>query len=356
MIDVDTIKAEYERLMEARAVERKKLREEDREKQLETLKADEEKTPEDIQTEMAAWEDSREQEDEAAEENDPEKPVLDDMVEKFREVLRETRTNDDTMFEEFSTVLKEKQVIVIDDIKADTSIEYIHIKILDRIKDHFVARKDLIEKQLAQPLKPAEVPFYEKSYVYRQSKFGINSPVCESNPSKTKKSAVLYRDKIYFLANAEEQDQFLKEPSRFTKNVFPTPQDVCIKPKVFVLGLPKTGKSTLCKKLAERIGCVHLQMSKIIKSFMEGDSVESNTLRRTMLDDGRQLGDDLLVSLLHKRISMKDCVQNGWVLEDFPKTRNQAISLAKRSILPSNVFYMKSDLKTIYEKTLSSQN
>lgn len=53
---------------------------------------------------------------------------------------------------------------------------------------------------------------------------------------------------------------------------------------------------------------------------------------------------------------MKDCYQKGWVLEDFPKTRNQAIALAKRSILPTNVFYLKSDLKTVYEKTLESQN
>jgi hypothetical protein len=177
LIDVDSIKAEYDKLMEARATERTKLRIEDREKQLESLKSDEEKTPEEIQAEMAAWEESRDQEEETNEENDPEKPVLDDMVEKFREALRETRTNDETMFEEFSGVLKEKQVICIDDIKADTSPEYVHIKILDKIKDHFNARKDLIEKQLAQPLKPAEVAFYEKSYVYRHSKFALNSPV-----------------------------------------------------------------------------------------------------------------------------------------------------------------------------------
>ena len=149
MIDVDSIKAEYDRLMEARAVERQRLRQEDREKQLETLRADEEKTPDDIANEMATWEENRDQEDEAAEENDPEKPVLDDMIEKFREVLRETRSTEDAMFEEFGPYLKDKKVFVIDDIKADTSIEYIHIKILDRIKDHFGARKDLIEKQQA---------------------------------------------------------------------------------------------------------------------------------------------------------------------------------------------------------------
>jgi adenylate kinase family enzyme len=90
----------------------------------------------------------------------------------------------------------------------------------------------------------------------------------------------------------------LKEPTRFTKEIKPTPSDLSINPRVVVLGLPKSGKSALCKRMAERIGCVHLQMSKVIQGFMNGDSVESNLLRRTMLEDGRSLSDDMIVSLL----------------------------------------------------------
>ena len=41
-----------------------------------------------------------------------------------------------------------------------------------------------------------------------------------------------------------------------------------------------------------------------------------------MKREGRQLEDDMLVSLLIKRVQMKDCMSNGWVLEDFPKSRN----------------------------------
>jgi hypothetical protein len=48
-------------------------------------------------------------------------PNYDAMEEVEREKLREQRTNDDTMFEELATVLREKQVVVIDDIKGDLS-------------------------------------------------------------------------------------------------------------------------------------------------------------------------------------------------------------------------------------------
>jgi hypothetical protein len=53
------------------------------------------------------------------------------------------------MFEGFLEALKSKEVAVIEDIKGDLSADFVHIKILDRVKDNFGSRKDLIEKQLS---------------------------------------------------------------------------------------------------------------------------------------------------------------------------------------------------------------
>lgn len=264
IIRSDAIKAEFDRLMQVRAEQRKQTRDEERVKREAELKADEEKTPEDVANEMAKWEEEQDAAEEAADEGDPEKPDLEAMLEKEREQLREQRTNDDTFFEEFSTVLKDKQVFVVDDIKADMSAEFILIKLLDRIKDNLQYRKDMIERQLAQSLKPEEVKFFEKSYIYKHSKYGVNSPLSLSQPAKSKRNTVLYRERLYFLSNTEEQGRFLKEPSKFTQVVETIPLDVSVKAKVFALGLPKSGKSTLCKMLSSKIGIVHLKMSKII--------------------------------------------------------------------------------------------
>ena len=95
-------------------------------------------------------------------------------------------------------------MFVIDDIRADTSADFVLIKLLDRIKDSMQFRKDMIERQLALPLKPEEVKFYEKSYIYKHSKFGVNSPLNISHPGKSKKNTVLYRERLYFLSNPEE--------------------------------------------------------------------------------------------------------------------------------------------------------
>ena len=55
----------------------------------------------------------------------------------------------------------------------------------------------------------------------------------------------------------------MKEPSKYTE-VETIPLDIPIKPKIFIIGHPKSGKSTICKKLVERTGVVHLKMTKII--------------------------------------------------------------------------------------------
>lgn len=67
-------------------------------------------------------------------------------MEKVRTDLRERREKDETFIEEFSTALKDKNVYVIDDIKTDISADFVFIKILDKIKDNFLKRKDLIER------------------------------------------------------------------------------------------------------------------------------------------------------------------------------------------------------------------
>jgi hypothetical protein len=47
--------------------------------------------------------------------------------------LRQRREKDEAFLEEFGTAMKEKKVVVIDDIKSDISAEYVFVKLLDRI-------------------------------------------------------------------------------------------------------------------------------------------------------------------------------------------------------------------------------
>lgn len=54
------------------------------------------------------------------------------------------------------------------------------------------------------------------------------------------------------------------------------------KPRVVVLGLPKSGKSDLCSRVSKLTGAVHLQMDEIIDRYIERDSKQCEKLGVSM--------------------------------------------------------------------------
>jgi hypothetical protein len=71
------------------------------------------------------------------------------MIEKELETLRAQREQDEEFLNAFSEAIKEKGYPVLDNIKTDTSAEYVFVKLVDKLQDNFLRRDDLIEKQLA---------------------------------------------------------------------------------------------------------------------------------------------------------------------------------------------------------------
>ena len=160
MIDTEATKAEYERLMKERAEGRKKQREEDRAAKLtEVTEAANEgaanadnpegKQPDEIEAEieeaMTKWDEDRDAEEEQFEEEDPDKPNLEEMLEKHREVIRTTREADEGFLEEFRTQMTERGVPFVE-IKTDTSAEFVFVKLVDKLKEHLQMRPDLLER------------------------------------------------------------------------------------------------------------------------------------------------------------------------------------------------------------------
>lgn len=239
---------------------------------------------------------------------------------------------------------------VVDNISTDISPEYVYIKLQNILEKRIKNRHDLIEREQAEALKLAEVPFYEKSYKYKTSKFGINSPLNPFNPCKTKNFAVLYRERIYFPADADEQEAFLLEPSKYVNGGEAVPNDILIKPRVSILGLPKSGKTELCQRIQECTGAVHLKMEEIIEGQIHRDAIYAKQLRGQTMYAGQAFDDDALVKLLHRRLQDPDCRRNGWVLENFPQTREQALLMAQKSILPNNVFTIHIDPSVCYKR------
>jgi ketosteroid isomerase-like protein len=134
----------------------------------ESIVVDEDKTQADKDAEiaqaMAEWDEARDAEDAAAEEDDPEKPDKVAMEQVYREKIQAQREADEAFIEEFSNALKEKGILVIDDVKADTSADFVFVKLNSKLHNNFQMRNDLIDRQQASVLTAKELPFYEQSY------------------------------------------------------------------------------------------------------------------------------------------------------------------------------------------------
>jgi len=61
---------------------------------------------------------------------------------------------------------------------------------------------------------------------------------------------------------------------------------------------------------------------------------------REQIKGGKRVSEDLMVEMVVKRTQFSDCVKNGYLLEDFPKTRNEAEKLTAFGVVPDVIFYL----------------
>lgn len=135
-----------------------------------------------------------------------------------------------------------------------------------------------------------------------------------------------------------------------------------IVPRIFVIGGPRSGKSTISKKLEKELNVVRLTMSKVISQVVESKTGISHLFRTYIPELGKQLTkllklglwivDELQVAALDQILRSADCQTRGfenspillncrYVLDGFPMTQQQVSLLESRGIIPNQVLYME---------------
>lgn len=100
--------------------------------------------------------------------------------------------------------------------------------------------------------------------------------------------------------------------------------------RIILLGAPGSGKGTQSKYLGEKF-----KIPQISTGNMFRDEVKQNTslgMRiKKIMDLGTLVPDDIVIELVIKRIKEEDC-KNGFILDGFPRTIEQAESLKRADI------------------------
>jgi adenylate kinase len=88
------------------------------------------------------------------------------------------------------------------------------------------------------------------------------------------------------------------------------------------MGAPGTGKGTYAEGIEKHFGIPHISTGEIFREAIS-QQTPLGVLAQSYIDDGHLVPDDVTVQIVKERIQQPDC-QNGFVLDGFPRTLNQA--------------------------------
>ncbi len=91
---------------------------------------------------------------------------------------------------------------------------------------------------------------------------------------------------------------------------------------IILLGAPGAGKGTQAQYISQKYNIPHISTGDILRNWIKNKS-KLVTEINILINSGKLISDKLITKLVKKRISLHDC-HNGFLLDGFPRTINQA--------------------------------
>jgi adenylate kinase len=110
------------------------------------------------------------------------------------------------------------------------------------------------------------------------------------------------------------------------------------------LGPPGVGKGTMAEKLTQNFPLRHISTGDILRAEMKGGS-ELGAQAKNYMGKGQLVPDELVAAIVATRLAEPESRDNGFILDGFPRTINQAKLL--ESALDKNK--MKLDAVVLFE-------
>jgi adenylate kinase len=102
-------------------------------------------------------------------------------------------------------------------------------------------------------------------------------------------------------------------------------------PQIIIIGGPASGKGTQCEKIAERYGVVHLSTGDMLREAVK-QGTDVGRIAKRYMDRGELVPDEVIIVIVDARLKQRDCVERGWLLDGFPRTKAQAEHLTSIGI------------------------
>lgn len=97
--------------------------------------------------------------------------------------------------------------------------------------------------------------------------------------------------------------------------------------KIVLFGAPGSGKGTQAKLINAEFGLPQISTGDLLRSHIARET-ELGKIAKGYINKGELVPDKLVIELVKNRIKEKDC-KNGYILDGFPRTHEQAVQLDK---------------------------
>ncbi|MFH1512358.1 MAG: adenylate kinase [Bacillota bacterium] len=95
--------------------------------------------------------------------------------------------------------------------------------------------------------------------------------------------------------------------------------------KIILLGPPGAGKGTQAQFICERYEIAHISTGDMLRAAIKNQT-DAGLKAKTYMDRGELVPDDVVIALVRERVQEPDC-KNGYILDGFPRTVEQAKAL-----------------------------
>ena len=121
---------------------------------------------------------------------------------------------------------------------------------------------------------------------------------------------------------------------------------------IMFIAPPAAGKGTQAELVVAKYNLPHISTGEILREISKEDSEVGEYVRET-LASGKLVKDEITYQLIEERLKKEDC-QNGFIIDGFPRTLDQAIEydkiLAKLNYDVGNVILINIDAKTLEKR------
>ena len=97
--------------------------------------------------------------------------------------------------------------------------------------------------------------------------------------------------------------------------------------KLIFLGPPGAGKGTQATGVSSHLRVPHISTGDMFRSAIKNQTLTGLEAKRYM-DAGQLVPDSVVIAMVEERLAMEDCA-NGYLLDGFPRTVEQAEALEK---------------------------